>query len=55
MRQNSILIHPFFSYFNYLPEDVLCKIAICADDTVLNSSCVKLSDLLQQVEIAYKV
>ena len=36
-----------FFYFNRLPDDVLCKIAIWADDTVFNSSCHKLSDLLQ--------
>ena len=43
-----------FFYFNCLPDDVLCKIAIWADDTALNSSCDKPSDLLQQVEITYE-
>ena len=64
MRQNYILIHVFlswsmsfldpclfFSYFNCLPDDVLCKIAIWADDNALNSSCDKPSDLTQQVVI----
>ena len=41
----------FFSYFNCLPDDVLCKIAIWADDNALNSSCDKPSDLSQQVVI----
>ena len=36
MHQNFILIHIFF-YFNCLPDDVLCKIAIWADDIALNS------------------
>ena len=37
----------FFFYFNCLPDDVLCKIAIWADDTALNSSSDKPSDLPQ--------
>ena len=41
----------FFFYFNCLPDDVLCKIAIWADDNALNSSCDKPSDLSQQVVI----
>ena len=41
----------FFSYFNCLSDDVLCKIAIWADDNALNSSCDKPSDLTQQVVI----
>ena len=41
----------FFFYFNCSPDDVLCKIAIWADDTALNSSCDKPSDLLQQVKV----
>ena len=53
MHQNSILILSIFFYFNCLPDDVLCKIAIRADDTALNSSCHKPTDLSQQVEIAY--
>ena len=39
----------FFSYFNYVPDDVLCKIAIWADDNALDPSCEKPSDLSQQV------
>ena len=42
-----------FSFIcNWLPDDVLCKIPIWADDTVLNLSCDKPPDLSQQVEIA---
>ena len=44
----------FFFYFNCLPDDVLCKIPIKADDTDLKLSCGKPSDLSQQVEIAYQ-
>ena len=58
MLQNSILIHvflswsiSFFSYFNCLPDDVLCKIVIWADDNAPNSSCDKPSHLSQQVVI----
>ena len=39
----------FFSYFNCLPDYVLCKIAIWTDDNALNSSCDKPSDLSLQV------
>ena len=41
----------FFSYFNRFPDDVLCKIAIWADDNALNSWCDKPSGLSQQVVI----
>ena len=41
----------FFYYFNCLPDDVLCKIAIWADDNSFNSSCDKPSELWQQVVI----
>ena len=39
----------FFSYFNCLPDYVLCKISIWTDDNALNSSCGKPSDLSLQV------
>ena len=48
MRQNSILIHLFFFYFICFPYDILCKIAIWADDTAHSSSFDKASDLSQQ-------
>ena len=41
----------FFSYFNCLPDDVLCKIAIWADDNALNLSCYKPFDLSLQAVI----
>ena len=41
----------FFLWLSFFPDDVLCKIAIWTDDTALNSSCDKASDLLQQAEI----
>ena len=50
MHQIFILIH-FFFYFNCLPDNVLCKIAIWADDTALNSPCDKPSDLSHQAEL----
>ena len=51
MREISILIRLFFFYFNCLLGDVLCKIAIWANNTALNTSREKPSDLLQQVEM----
>ena len=44
-----ILIHLFSFYINCVPNNVLCKITIWADDTTLKSSCDKASDLSQQV------
>ena len=35
-----------------LPDDVICNIAICADDTTLYSKCDQASDLWQQLELA---
>ena len=42
----------FLLYINYLPDDVICNIAICADDTTLYSKCDQASDLWQQLELA---
>ena len=39
-------------YINDLPDDVICNIAIYADDTTLNSKCDQASDLWQQLELA---
>ena len=39
-------------YINDLPHDVICNIAICADDTTLYSECDQASDLWQQLELA---
>ena len=42
----------FLLYINDLPDDVICNIAIYADDTTLYSKCDKASDLWQQLELA---
>ena len=42
----------FLLYINYLPDDVICKIAIYADDSALYSKCYQASDLWQQLELA---
>ena len=38
-------------YVNDLPDDVICDIAICADDTTRYSKCDQASDLWQQLEL----
>ena len=49
--QGSILGPTLFPpYNNELPDGVICHIAICADDTTLDSKCVQASDLWQQLE-----
>ena len=42
----------FLLYINDHPGDVICNIAICADDTTLNSKFDQASDLWQQLEVA---
>ena len=42
----------FLLYINDLPNDVICNIAIYADDTTLYPKCDQGSDLLQQLELA---
>ena len=42
----------FLLYINDLPDDVICDIAIYADDTTLYSKCDRTSDLWQQLELA---
>ena len=42
----------FLLYINDLPDDVICDIAIYADDTILYSKCDWASDLWQQLELA---
>ena len=41
----------FLLYINDLPDDVICDIAIYADDTTLYSKCDQASDLWQQLEL----
>ena len=43
---------PFLLYINGLPDDVICSIAIYADDTTLYSNCDQASNLWQQLELA---
>ena len=51
--QGSILSPTFFLlYINDLPDDVICNIAIYADDTTVYSKCDQASDLWQQLELA---
>ena len=42
----------FLLYINDLPDDVICDIAIYADDTTLYSKCDQTSDLWQQLELS---
>ena len=42
----------FLLYINDLPDDVICNIAIYADDITLYSKCDRASDLWQQLELA---
>ena len=45
----------FLLYINDLPDDVICNIAIYADDTTLYSKCDQASDLWQQLELASEI
>ena len=50
--QNSILGPTLFLlYINYLPDNVICNIAISTDDTTLHFKCHQSSDLGQRLEI----
>ena len=42
----------FLPYINDLPDDIICGIAVYADDTTLYSKCDQASDLWQQLELA---
>ena len=42
----------FLLYINDLPNDVICNIAIYADDTTLYCKCGQTSDMWQQLELA---
>ena len=53
VRQGSILGPTIFLlYINNLSDDVICNIAIYADDTTLYSKCDQASDQWQQLELA---
>ena len=45
----------FLLYINDLPDDVICNIAIYADDTTLYSKCDQASDLWQQLELVSEI
>ena len=45
----------FLLYINDLPDDVICDIAIYADDTTLYFKCDQASDLWKQLELASKL
>ena len=54
--QGSILGPTFFLlYINDLPDDVVCDIAIYADDITLYSNCDQASDLWQQLELTSEI
>ena len=54
--QGSILGPTFFlPYIFYLPGDVICNIAICADNATLYIKCGQASDLWQQVELSSEI
>ena len=50
--QGSIGPALFLLYINDLPDDVICNIAIYADDTIFYSKCDQATDLWQQLELA---
>ena len=45
----------FLVYINDLPDDVICNIAIYADDTTLYCKCDQAFDLWQQLELASEI
>ena len=45
----------FLIYINDLHDDVICNIAIYADDTTLYCNCNQASDLWQQYELAFEL
>ena len=45
----------FLLYINDLPDDVICNIAIYADDTTLYSKCDQAFDLWQQLELNFNL
>ena len=52
LRAPFLVLWCFLLYINGLPDDVICDIAIYADDTAVYSQCDQASDLWQQLELA---
>ena len=54
-KKISVILGPtlFLLNINGLPDDVICNIAIYADDTTLYSVCDQVSDLWQQLELGF--
>ena len=51
--QGSIIVPTLFLlYINDLLDDVICNVAVYADNTTLYSKCDQASDLWQQLELA---
>ena len=45
----------FLLYINDLPDDIICNIAIYADDTTLYCKCDQVSDLWPYLDLAYEL
>ena len=45
----------FLLYINDLPDDSICNIVTCVNDTTLCSKCDQASDLWQQVVLASRI
>ena len=55
LRGLFLVLHFSYLYINDLPDDVICNISIYADDTALYSKCDEVSDLWQQLYLAYEL
>ena len=55
LRGLFLVLHFSYLYTNDLPDDVICNISIYADDTALYSKCDEVSDLWQQLYLAYEL
>ena len=53
--RNYIKYIKYIKYINDLPDDVICDIAIYADNTTLYLKCDQASDLWQQLDLASKL